>query len=118
MPVGRELMMKPPPAAAWGFGRRPASVFGPPTAVACHRLALPHHVGRTVSGVPAARSCGNPCGTTRRDPAMGPWHPKPLVGLPCSAHVDQLRRRTLRATSSGGLLGIEVRGPPLGDLAR
>src|SRR5262245_2783074 len=48
MPVGRELMIKPPAAAACGFGRRPTRVFGPATAVACDRLALPQDVGRTI----------------------------------------------------------------------
>ncbi len=48
---------------------------------ACHCLAAPHDVRRTVSGAPAARSCGNRCGATRRDSTSGRRQPKPLVEL-------------------------------------
>jgi len=63
--------------------------------------ALPHGVGRTVSGARVARSCMNPLryneeGLGRRtvasETACRTW-----LGL---VHVDQLRRQTLRTTTS------------------
>src|SRR6266542_3447703 len=75
-------------------------VFRPATAVAGDRLALPHDAGRTVSGAPAARSCGEPLRYNEEGPGGGPWHPKPLVGpvSPWSAAWSLTCRRSSRET--------------------
>jgi hypothetical protein len=33
----------------------------------------------------------DPCGTTRRDSAGGPWHPQPMVGLPDQGWIGHLK---------------------------
>jgi hypothetical protein len=62
---------------------------------------LPHGGGRTISGARAARSCVNPLryneeGLSRRTVASE----NRLSDWPGPVHVDQLRRQTLRTTTS------------------
>jgi hypothetical protein len=52
-------MIRPAPALPAGSSADRRGAFRPTIAVADDRLALPHDLGRTLSGAPAARSCGN-----------------------------------------------------------
>ncbi len=69
---------------------------------ACHCLAAPHDVRRTVSDAPTTRSCGTRCGATRRDSAGGRRQPKPLVEL--------ARLRSIRRVEAAGAIDGDVPG--------
>src|SRR6266511_130222 len=94
-------MMRPHPPLPAVSSADLRGVFRPAAVVAGDRLALPHDVGRTVSGAPAARSCGEPL--RYNEEGLGRVTVAPETACrtrPGSVHVDPLRRWTLRATTS------------------
>ena len=80
MPVGRALMMRPHPPLPGVSSADLRGVLHPAAALACDRFALPHDVGRTVSGVPAAES-REPLRYNEEGLGRVTVAPKPLVGL-------------------------------------